>query len=135
MGRLADRCDADPLGNRGAAMSDPINFDKTGRPTSVGKPAPAERKDQRVVCGARCTWWDSIDKVGSIGGPGEHKLPCCPHCRGVLFEYENEAQWFAAIDAYEKQDHPGYRAMMEWARGRCFPGPKALAEAYAKGRQ
>jgi hypothetical protein len=112
-------------------MSRPINYDKSGRPTSIGEP-PAARADSRIVCGARCTWWGSIYEVGHRGTDGGHKLPCCPHCGNMLFEYPNETEWFRAVDQYESQGHPGYRAMVEWSRGRCFKNFGAQVLAFAR---
>lgn len=82
--------------------------------------------DNRIAYGARCTWWDGIRKVGKHPSG----LPCCPHCRGMLFEMENESQWFAGADRYEADGHPGYRAMIEWARGRCFRNMAEIKAAY-----
>lgn len=87
--------------------------------------------DNRIAYGARCTWWDGIRKVGKMSpGPSGHSLPCCPHCGGVLFELENEGQWLAGADRYENDGHPGYRAMIEWARGKCFKNMDELKTAY-----
>jgi hypothetical protein len=97
-------------------------------------------KDERIVYGATCTWWDSIDKVGLthveagvfaplMPMPG-HRLPCCPKCGGVLYELPTEADWFKGVDRYEHDGHPGYRAMTEWARGKCFPNHEAMTKAY-----
>lgn len=72
-------------------------------------------EDTRIVCGARCCWWDSINKVGHHQG-----LPCCPHCGSVLFEFPSEKEWFESVDKYEKAGNPGYRALIEWSRGKCF---------------
>lgn len=106
----------------------------------------ASNKDTRIAYGACCTWWDDIHKVGTIpaqrvlrkrfGGtvtiPSEAAgLPCCPHCRGMLFEMENEAAWFASVDKYESEGHPGYRRFAEWMRGKCFPSIEAAQAAYA----
>ena len=88
-------------------------------------------QDTRIPYGARCTWWDSIDKVGSRLTPSG-SIPCCPHCRNVLFEVESEEVWFAGADRYEAAGHPGYRAMLEWGRGKCFPDLEALKDAYAR---
>ncbi len=91
--------------------------------------------DTRIPYGARCTWWDSIDKVGvrqgsnPLGGP-PMRLPCCPHCRNMLFEVEDEATWWRGIDKYEADGHPGYRAIMTFGRGKCFPNLAALTAAY-----
>lgn len=84
------------------------------------------RADSRIPYGFVCTWWDSIDKVGRNG-----ILPCCPHCQGMLFEMESEKAWFDGVDAYEASGNPGYRAMIEWGRGKCFPNYDALKSAYA----
>jgi hypothetical protein len=75
------------------------------------------KRDTRIAYGTHCTWWDSIHRVGRTD-PGVKGLsiPCCPHCGSTLFEF----------------DHPGYRRMMEWARGKCFPTMSALQSAYEK---
>lgn len=84
--------------------------------------------DQRIAYGATCSWWDSITEVAATPSG----LPCCPHCGGVLFEVEDEAQWWAGVERYEENGHPGYRGMIEWARGKCFGGPplEAMSRAY-----
>lgn len=86
----------------------------------------SQPKDLRIAYGARCVWWDSIERVGQNAGG----LPCCPHCKGVLFEMESEAEWWAEVDRHEASGHPGYRAMWEWSRGRCFPTFEALQLAF-----
>lgn len=86
-------------------------------------------KDTRITYGASCTWWDSIDKIG-LRESGGHRLPCCPHCKGVLFEVESETIWFDSADKYEANGHPGYRAMLEWARGKCFTNFGKMQTAY-----
>lgn len=73
--------------------------------------------DGRVVYGARCSWWDTIDRTATTPSG----LPCCPHCGGVLLEAPSLSDWWASVDAHEELDHPGYRTFIEWARGRCFP--------------
>lgn len=83
--------------------------------------------DGRIVYGARCSWWDSISKVGR-----RVNLPCCPHCGNVLFEMPSEADWWAGVDHYEAAGHPGYRRMMEWARGKCFQNFATMQAAFAK---
>ena len=98
-------------------------------------------KDERIAYGAICSWWDSIDKVGSTSSltPGVISddviaIPCCPHCKGVLFEIPTEAEWFKSVDAYAKTPgNENYRAFIEWARGKCFKGgyPEAK-EAFKK---
>lgn len=88
--------------------------------------------DTRIPYGMRCTWWDSISKVGlTAHGPSGHRLPCCPICGGMLFEVESEAKWFEGVDRHEASGHPGYRAMIEWARGKCFRNFAAMSAAYA----
>lgn len=48
----------------------------------------------------------------------------------MLFEMDNEGQWFSGADRYEASGHPGYRKMLEWSRGKCFPNLGALETAY-----
>lgn len=107
-------------------MGDPINLDRA-------------RAMRKIVYGARCTWWDSIDKIGIMPGTdrgnGMGGLPCCPHCRGVLYEMDSIEPWNAGMARYEAAGHPGYTAMMTWARGRCFPNLAALEKAYAERAQ
>lgn len=83
--------------------------------------------DDRIVYGATCTWWDTIYSASTVG---EAKIPCCPFCKGVLFE-TREAQWWAAVDKADEA-YPGYRARVEWSRGKCFPTQFAAIEAYGK---
>lgn len=91
--------------------------------------------DSRVAYGARCTWWDSIDKVGTFapkrpGGVRGTALPVCPFCRGTLFEKPDEASWLADAEAFDKNGHEGYLAFVLWSRGKCFPGPASARAAY-----
>ena len=72
--------------------------------------------DTRVVYGAGCTWWDSIDKVAKTSSG----LPSCPFCGGVLFEMAGEDLWWQGVDEYATAE-PGYREFIEWLRGRCLP--------------
>jgi hypothetical protein len=86
------------------------------------------RVDSRIVYGANCSWWDSIDKIGRIVTPRGATLPCCPCCRGMLFEMPSQKEWWEAVALYERRGHPDYRAFIEWLRGQCFIGgiPEAL---------
>lgn len=70
----------------------------------------------RIVYGAGCTWWDSIDKVKTTPSG----LPCCPKCGGVLLEVENEEVWWSGAEDYERESVPGYKTFLVWSRGRCF---------------
>jgi hypothetical protein len=75
------------------------------------------------------TWWDSITNAGTLPSG----LPCCPHCRGVLFEMPS-AEWWPAVDLRD-QAEPGYRQFVEWLRGRCYSATIAARDAYnAEGR-
>jgi hypothetical protein len=86
--------------------------------------------DARLCYGATCTWFGSIHETGGIG---KGALPCCPHCGGVLFEMAHEGEWWKGIDSYEKEGHPGYRAMWEWQRAqkRCFSLRNGIADLQA----
>jgi hypothetical protein len=83
-------------------------------------------KDTRIVYGAGCTWWDSIDKVGKH----PKGLPCCPHCNSMLFEMDGPDMWWSGVAAYEAKGNPGYREMIEWMRGKCFPSIAAAKSAF-----
>ena len=86
-------------------------------------------QDSRIVYGAMCLWWDSIDKVSKT----PTGLPCCPHCGGVLFEMASLEEWNQTVDTFEKESpSPGYREFINWLRGKCFPTPTAAREAYRK---
>lgn len=86
--------------------------------------------DTRIVYGMRCAWWDGIEKVGRIETPSGHGLPCCPHCRGVLMQMDSPAQWWDLVNRHEAAGHPGYRAFIEWLKGKCFPTVQAAKAAY-----
>jgi len=84
-------------------------------------------KDTRIVFGVGCTWWDNIQKVSKYKNG---QLPCCPHCNGLLLEMKNEDEWFYCIDKYEAAGNSGYRKMVEWSRGKCFPNYGILEMFY-----
>lgn len=92
-------------------------------------------KDERIAYGATCSWWDSIHKVGKSSG--SLSIPCCPYCKGVLFEMSNEKEWFRGVDTYARvSGKEDYRQFIEWLRGKCFKGgyPEAL-EAWATEKE
>ena len=82
-------------------------------------------KDTRIVCGASCVWWDSIDKVSK-----RMPIPTCPHCGGVLFEIPSIEDWWKMVDQYEAAGHPGYHAIVEWMRSKCFKSLTMATAAY-----
>jgi hypothetical protein len=86
---------------------------------------------QRVVYGARCGWWDTIDKAGSRPSIAPGGLPCCPHCGSVLMEVDNEQKWWADARRFEADGHPGYVEALEWSQGRCFPSLQAALDDWA----
>lgn len=108
-----------PLRGMGELAGDRGGADKEGA---------EEVKDTRIVYGARCVWWDSIDKAVALPDGG---LPSCPHCHSVLFETD-ETQWTDGMKKYESEGHPGYVGMMTWSRGKCFPSMAALEAAWKK---
>ena len=84
-------------------------------------------KDGRVVYGARCSWWETIDKAAT-----RHSgLPACPHCLGPLFEVENLREWWDGAARYEDDGHPGYVDFLRWDRGKCYPTLEAALLAHA----
>lgn len=91
-------------------------------------------KDTRLAYGAQCTWFGLIKEVGGRGTGPLGPLPCCPLCGGMLFELDTEKKWWDGVDKYEKDGHPGYRAMWVWAKAqeKCFKTLSSLQEAYKK---
>lgn len=83
-------------------------------------------KDRRIVYGARCLWWDSIDRVAAAPSG----LPICPHCGSPLFELDNILIWWQGVDRHEAEGHPGYHAMIEWSQGRCFKSVEVMEAAF-----
>ena len=84
-----------------------------------------------IVCGVRCTWWDTIDKVAKTPDRGDGiRIPCCPHCGSVLYQFEPD-RWWKNVDGHEARHEPGYRKLIEWMQGKCFPSMTAAKAAYA----
>lgn len=98
------------------------------REMALDERAPAA--DPRIVYGAGCSWWESISKIATksvkIAGDDEAmELPCCPHCKGVLFEVASEEVWWANVAAHiERSGETFYREFIEWVRGKCFPSTR-----------
>ena len=84
---------------------------------------PPVAGDRRVVCGATCCWWDFASRMATKStARGKPPLPCCPHCRGVLFEVDSIETWTEGVERYAAEnDDPAYPVFMHWLRGRCFP--------------
>lgn len=85
----------------------------------------------KVVCGTKCTWWDTIDKVGRT--EGKISLPCCPHCKGMLIFYPDEDAWWDAVsNAQERwgKSLDEHKEMILWGRGHCFPNQRVLQNAW-----
>lgn len=82
--------------------------------------------DRRIVYGANCCWWDSVDKISTLKGYSGSTLPCCPFCKSVLYEVPNIEEWEAGAKKYEKNGHPGYLKLLLWMRGKHF---KTMEEA------
>lgn len=80
--------------------------------------------DHRIVYGATCSWWDSIDKAGRTAGG----LPGCPRCHGPLYEM-TDGEWWVGVDRKVEVDDPLYREFIEWLRGRCHRGPDYVETA------
>lgn len=84
----------------------------------------------RVVYGATCTWWDTIDCAGRTPPDAHgHSMPCCPHCGSVLYEGGSVEHWWRGIDDYDAKQ-PGYQYFMRWLRGRCFRSYAIANEAF-----
>ena len=86
--------------------------------------------DTRIAYGVHCTWWGGIAEVGTRRSAAG-AMPCCPHCKNVLFEMPDEKTWFENVEKYAADGHPGYVALMLWLRGKCFPTFQDAERAYA----
>jgi len=84
--------------------------------------------DSLIAYGARCTWWDAKSQVG-VHPSG---LPCCPHCKGVLFETSEADWWAGAVKYAETENNRDYVKFLEWSRGRCYQNIDAALAAYAE---
>ncbi len=85
--------------------------------------------DTRFVYGARCAWFGPISAVGTTRG-GRIGIPCCPHCGSVLYEMDDEATWWAGVDKFEANGHPGYRKFVEWCADKHFMSSSDGVVAY-----
>lgn len=81
--------------------------------------------ENMIAYGATCSWWDDKNKVATKPSG----LPCCPQCGGVLFEIE-ESAWWDGVDSWEEKGVEDYRAVIEWARGKCFKTRNEMINAY-----
>lgn len=85
-------------------------------------------EDTRVVYGATCTFWGPIGSVGI----NDNGLPCCPHCKGMLFESPIEGTFLEGAPNHEIDGHPGYLSMLKWAKGKCFRNINEVEEAFRR---
>jgi uncharacterized protein YbaR (Trm112 family) len=88
--------------------------------------------DRRIAYGAMCAWWGDIKDVGTLSDYGDLHLPCCPHCRGTLFEVESEEKWLELCAEFEANGHPGYVGFIKWLKGKCYPTFEQAQAVYRK---
>lgn len=81
--------------------------------------------ENKIVYGAKCTWWDDKEKAVIIESTN---LPGCPFCGSVLFEQDKKT-WEKLTDNFNE---PGYKKMMVWSKGKCFPDLATLKKEYKK---
>lgn len=85
-------------------------------------------EDDRVVYGASCVWWDYIASAVA----DENGLPCCPHCRGVLYEMPR-GEWEESIERYTKESGDmNYPFLWAWLKGKCYRTLDAARFAYER---
>ncbi|UQN10310.1 hypothetical protein [Deinococcus sp. QL22] len=90
----------------------------SGTPSYVPGPPSGEARDLRIVYGAGCTYWGDIYSIQTLP-LGGHRMPACPHCRGMLYEQESEAAWMERVTAFAEQTNDSqYVAFMRWNKGR-----------------
>jgi len=83
---------------------------------------------ERVVHGARCTWWNLIGNAATT----PTGLPVCPYCRSPLFEVPGlHTWWYGAEQAVEAGTvADDYLDFLEWLQGRCFRNMDLARTAY-----
>jgi uncharacterized protein YbaR (Trm112 family) len=70
--------------------------------------------DTRFTYGAMCSWRGPISKVQKT----YNGLPCCPYCRGPLYEIDSIEKWTDQIEAFESSGHLGYTPFQQWLSNR-----------------
>lgn len=88
-----------------------------------------EMNDPRIVYGALCTWWESIQHAAR----SSDAVPVCPQCRRPLFEMDSMEDWQSAVDAWaERCEDPDYPKYIAWLRGKCYPNHETAKEVYSQ---
>lgn len=83
--------------------------------------------DARVVHGASCTWWGTIDEADTKSELAGIGLPLCPSCGRALLEVPDVAAWWADVREYAAADPTRrYVEFVLWLRGRCY---RSVADA------
>lgn len=99
-----------------------------------------KQSDKLHVSAVCCAWSGPISAVGllnmgkmTVGGkeiesPG---LPCCPHCKSVLMQYD-EAEWWQGAERHEKAGATNYVEFLKWkeAQNKCFQTVELAADAF-----
>ena len=90
----------------------------------------------QIVYGANCVWWDTIDNAGSldlIRHPEQPPMPCCPKCKGMLFQMDSD-EWWRGVEHRESEGWVHYKNFIEWLKGKCFPTFKDAKRKYKYSR-
>jgi hypothetical protein len=93
---------------------------------------PPHIVDKRYVYGARCLWHGSIWEVGAMPVGEVRGLPCCPWCKGALFELPSKEVWTAQVEKFAaKPGVENYVEFIEWVgeQTQCWPIGTRAAEA------
>jgi hypothetical protein len=85
-----------------------------------------------IAYGAQCVWWDDKGQVSTL----ESGLPCCPFCRRVLFEIE-EDKWWSQADEYAKTTlgREDYLEFLIWLQGKDCRELGNWQQAYNKWKE
>lgn len=93
------------------------------------------------VYSARCSWHGPIEKAGLLDmGPAPIQLktatrtielkpvpggglPCCPFCKSVLFQIDEDKFWKDCVKYAKQTNSPNYPEFMLWLmkQPRCWP--------------
>lgn len=86
--------------------------------------ASPKKRDNVIVYGVACTWWDDISQVATT----KTGIPCCPVCGSMLLETSPD-DWKAGAEDMETKQ-PGYIKILNWGRGKCFKNYQTLLKEW-----
>jgi hypothetical protein len=133
---------AETTGESAPQSPTPATPAATQEPTKPEILPPAPTGDMRLVMGAQCVWWGTMDETGTRKAD---RMPCCPTCGGLLTEMGEAEDIWRGVKSFEEgtylslnpntpppKPHPGYYEWFQWSKGKCYPTAKLSAQQYEK---